>query len=44
MSTYLFKKCERIVGPAMEEVAKESCIRAIRLEKKLTLEANDKEK
>ena len=39
-SPQLMKKHERIVGPVIEEVAEESCIQSIRLEKEKTLEAS----
>ena len=33
------KKNERLVGQAIEDVAKESCIESIQLEKQLTMDA-----
>ena len=40
MTEYQFKKCERIIRSAIEELANESCTDAIRFERKLTLKAN----
>ena len=42
VSSKILKKHERLVGKAIEEVAKDSCIEAIRLEKQKTKEAIDK--
>lgn len=35
-SSSTYKMHERIIGPAIEEVAKESCIQAVIIEKELT--------
>lgn len=39
MTSALFKRHERIVGPAIETLAKQTCAEAIEQETKLTLEA-----
>lgn len=41
VSDKTLKKYERIVGPAIEKIAKNSCLEAIRVEKALTLDAGD---
>lgn len=38
MSNKLFKKQERVMGPVIEAVAKESCLEACKEEKLLVLE------
>lgn len=39
MDSPLFKRHERIIGPVIERVAKESCTEATAMEKALTIES-----
>ena len=43
ISSNFLKKCERVVGEAIEQVAKESCLESVRLEKKMNMDISQKE-
>lgn len=42
VNSQLFKTHERIIGPVIEHVAKESCIEAVEEERSLTIKNVDK--
>lgn len=43
VSQTTLKKYERFVGLGIEEVARDSCLESIRIEKQMTIDANEKE-